>query len=46
MDEICEEHSGGQGVNTQLTLLSDKTSLIYERRMMDIFQDMYDFGYI
>lgn len=31
---------------TKLTFISEKTATIYEKRMMDIFQDMYNLGYI
>lgn len=52
IDDLTSKFKESQGDNsmefdkTKLTFISEKTATIYEKRMMDIFQDMYNLGYI
>lgn len=52
MDEITSKFKEAQSDaskefdKSKFTFISDKTALLYERRVMDVFEDMYNLGYI
>jgi hypothetical protein len=43
MNELTENFSKE---DQNFTFVSDKTAIVFKQRIMEVFQDMYDLGYI